>query len=205
MECAECGVRAPRSGQSCARCGAPLRGPVAAPISRPAAGGRLARAVRMVWRRVPIAPGFYPDPGGKAAIREWTGSEWSPFLQGYPARHGPAAGSGPPPTWSPLPPDVQQAEWSRAISAPGEALSVIIALLAYGVMMAVVAVLAAFTDRDPQAPVVIGLSALAAAGCLIPAGVAIRNWPAVRRIAAAAKEALALASVQDQPPPPESM
>lgn len=155
------------------------------------------RVRRLVWGHVPIAPGFYPDPGGKAAIREWTGTEWSPFLRDCPAGRGPATGSGPAPIWSPLPPDAHQAEWDRATSAPAEARWTIIIFLSCAFMLALMTVLAAYADPDPQAPAVVGMLALFTVSCLAPAGVALRNRPALRRIAEAAREASARASAQD--------
>ena len=43
----------------------------------------------------PGGPGLYRDPGGEPGLREWTGAEWSPFLQGWEG--------GALPAWSPLP------------------------------------------------------------------------------------------------------
>jgi hypothetical protein len=203
MECLECGAQAAGSGQSCARCGAPLPQSKAALPPRSVTGARPVRVRRMPQSGAPIAPGFYRDPGG-AGIREWTGTEWSPFLQGYPAGHGPGVGADPAPTWSPLPPDVQQAQWDRALALHADALAVIVIFLACALMMAFCTVLVAFADPDPQAPAVIGMCALLTVGCLVPVGVAIRNRPARRRIAEAAREALALASAQDTPTPPEA-
>jgi len=61
----------------------------------------------------PPVAGLYADPGGKPWVREWTGTEWSPFLQLHPddtdptlrqlaadvvrsGAGGPAAGVNPP-------------------------------------------------------------------------------------------------------------
>jgi hypothetical protein len=38
-----------------------------------------------VKRGEPDAAGLYADPGGKPGLRQWTGTEWSPFLQVDPA------------------------------------------------------------------------------------------------------------------------
>lgn len=202
VECLECGVRVAEWEQSCARCGAPLPRPAPALLTRSAIGASPVR-VRKVRLAPPVAPGFYPDPGGKAAIREWTGTEWSPFLRDYPAGHGRAAGSDPA-VWSPLSPDVQQKQWDLAISASHDSLVLITVALACALMMAFCTVLVAAADPDPNAPVVIGMFALFTVACLVPAAIMIRNRPTRRRIAEAAGEAHALASAQDNPAPPKA-
>ena len=111
----------------------------------------------------PVGAGVYPDPGG-AGIREWTGTEWSPFLRGHPVGHGSADGWDPAPTWSPLPPDVQQAKWNHAINAPEQALKLIVLWLLFGLMMAFCTVLTAVAGPDPQARAVAGLLALVTVG-----------------------------------------
>ena len=64
----------------------------------------------------PIGPGLYTDPGGKLGLRQWSGTEWSPFLQVDPASSGPGGGKGPAQVWSPLPQAVQQVQWIDAAS-----------------------------------------------------------------------------------------
>jgi len=149
------------------------------------------RAVRNRVRRVPIAPGFYTDPGG-AGIREWTGTEWSPFLTRSPVGNGLAEGSDPPSTWSPLPLHIQHEHWNLAIKAPAEAVMVIALFLSFAVMTAFCAVLAAVVG--PEVPALVGVFAASAVGLLVPAVVMIRKQPARRRIAEAAEKALTLAS-----------
>ena len=72
---------------------------------------------------------------------------------------------GPPaPGWSPLPPDVQQAQWNHAINAPEQALKLIVLWLLFGLMMAFCTVLTAVAGPDPQARAVAGLLALVTVG-----------------------------------------
>ena len=59
-------------------------------------------------------PGLYPDPGGEAGLRKWTGTEWLPSLLVSPDGDGQA---GPVSVVSPLPEDVQRREWDAAFSA----------------------------------------------------------------------------------------
>ena len=188
MECAECGVRSAAAEQSCARCGAPLPQRQADLSPRSVTGARPMR-VRSVVGPVPITPGFYADPGG-AGIREWTGTEWSPFLR--PAGQSLAGGADPAPAWSPLPPDVQRAQWNLAIKAPAEGILIIALLLGFALMTALCAALAAAVG--PEVPAAVAIFALSAAGLLIPAVAAIRNQPARRRIAKAAEKALTASS-----------
>jgi hypothetical protein len=57
--------------------------------------------------------GLYVDPGGKPALREWTGTQWSPFLQVGTA--GTAyEDRGPDTVWSPLSESDQQQAWETA-------------------------------------------------------------------------------------------
>ena len=65
---------------------------------------------------LPSGPGLYTDPGGKLGLRQWSGTEWSPFLQVDPASSGPGGGKGPARVWSPLPKAVQQVQWIDAAS-----------------------------------------------------------------------------------------
>ena len=124
------------------------------------------------------------------------------LLLGHRAGHGPGVGPDPAPTWSPLAPDVQQAQWGLAIAAPAEALYGIVLVLFIALMMAMLTMITAKVT-DPLPPAVIGIFALATAVFLVSAGVGICHIPTRRRIAKAAREALALASVQDTPTPPE--
>ena len=64
----------------------------------------------------PAEPGLYCDPGGKLGLRQWSGAEWSPFLQVDRASSGPEGEKGPARVWSPLPETVQQKEWADAAS-----------------------------------------------------------------------------------------
>jgi hypothetical protein len=137
---------------------------------------------------VPITPGLYADPGG-AGIREWTGTEWSPYLHSG----GPGIAE---PTWSPLPPDVQRAQWNLAVKAPSQAVFLIVLLLAFALMTAVCTALAAVVG--PEVPAVVGMFALCAVGLAVPAVIIIRNQPARRKIAAAAEKALTLARRENE-------
>src|SRR6516225_5631181 len=127
------------------------------PRSRRSVTGANPLRVRRMGSRFgpPVGAGVYPDPGG-AGIREWTGTEWSPFLRGHPVGHGSADGWDPAPGWSPLPPDVQQAQWNHAINAPEQALKLIVLWLLFGLMMAFCTVLTAVAGPDPQARAVAG-------------------------------------------------
>jgi hypothetical protein len=170
--------------------------------------------VRRIWLgSVPITPGLYGDPGG-AGIRQWSGTEWSPFLQRYRADHRSATGFllnyhrpitgsvDPAPTWSPLAPDVQQAQWGLAIKAPAEALTGIVLYMFFALMFGLFTAFFTFGPPDiPPAATAVG--ALMTVGVLVGVVGLIRTWPARRRIAKAAKQALALASAQDKPTQPE--
>jgi hypothetical protein len=62
----------------------------------------------------PDTAGLYADPGGKLGLREWTGTEWSPFLRVDPDSSGPGRQPGPATVWSPLPAPEQQRQWDAA-------------------------------------------------------------------------------------------
>jgi hypothetical protein len=62
----------------------------------------------------PDQAGLYADPGGKPALREWTGTQWSPFLQADPASTAADEDRGSAMVWSPLSEPAQQQEWEAA-------------------------------------------------------------------------------------------
>jgi hypothetical protein len=62
----------------------------------------------------PDQAGLYVDPGGKPALREWTGTQWSPFLQVDPASAAAGGDRGSATVWSPLSGPDQQQEWEAA-------------------------------------------------------------------------------------------
>jgi len=62
----------------------------------------------------PDQAGLYIDPGGKPALREWTGTQWSPFLQVDPGGTAADEDRGPATVWSPLRESDQQREWEAA-------------------------------------------------------------------------------------------
>jgi hypothetical protein len=62
----------------------------------------------------PVSVGLHVDPGGKLGLRQWTGTEWSPFLEMDPGSSGPEGEKGPARVWSPLPEPEQQRQWDAA-------------------------------------------------------------------------------------------
>jgi hypothetical protein len=62
-------------------------------------------------------PGLYPDPGGEPGLREWTGTEWLPFLLADTATSGSPGEEGLASIRSPLSGEEQQRQWDAAIAA----------------------------------------------------------------------------------------
>jgi hypothetical protein len=62
-------------------------------------------------------PGLYPDPGGEPGLREWTGTEWLPFLLADTAASGSPGEEGLASIRSPLSGEDQQRQWDAAIAA----------------------------------------------------------------------------------------
>jgi len=91
----------------------------------------------------PDAAGLYANPGGKPGLREWTGTEWSPYLQVDPASSGPGGGNGPARIWSPVTELEQQRQWDAVASRARGAGITFAALLGAEVVAAAV-VLAVF-------------------------------------------------------------
>jgi hypothetical protein len=73
-------------------------------------------AGRPVREGEPDLAALYADPGGKPGLRQWTGTEWSPFLEVDPVGSGPEGEKGPARVWSPLPEAEQQRQWDAAAS-----------------------------------------------------------------------------------------
>ena len=118
-----------------------------------------------VHRGEPDAAGLYPDPGGKPALRQWTGAGWSPFLQADPASSGPEGEPGPATVWSPLPEAEQRRQWDAAASRARDArksLAISLVLTA-GIVAAILAVVV-YELGKPKAD--FGVAWALALGCL---------------------------------------
>jgi hypothetical protein len=82
--------------------------------------------------------GLYHDPGGKPGLRDWTGTEWSPYLHVDPASGKPAGEDGTAKVWSPLPePDQQRHRDHIASRARRAGIWLAVCLVLTAVAMAV--------------------------------------------------------------------
>ena len=151
----------------------------------------------------PDAAGLYPDPGGEPGLRQWTGTEWSPFLEVDPASSGPEGEKGSARVWSPLPGPEQQRQWDAAASRVREARRILAIplLMTAGAVAWILAVLA-YDLSTPKADFglfwVLLLSFLSL--CLASIWASWKDYQAKRRIDEAAKAAAALAGSVDSPP-----
>jgi hypothetical protein len=146
-------------------------------------------------------PGLYHDPAGEAGLREWTGTEWSPFLQVDPGASGhPGQETGLARIWSPLPP-AELHRHSRAILEDVRLTTVSVpGCISFPPTLAlvVIAVLMASGHLD-------GIAAVAWAGgiwlLLLPLSVyAVWDARKRKRIALALSAAANRALAQDDPP-----
>jgi hypothetical protein len=148
----------------------------------------------------PTAAGLYIDPGGKLGLREWTGTEWSPFLHVDPASSGPEGENGPATVWSPLPEPEQQRQWDTAARRARQAevwFPICIGVMAVGtaVMLAVLA----YDLSQPKADLRWVGPALTFLG-LFGTGPTQLTWSArkdLRKIRQAAERAAELAGSED--------
>jgi len=147
----------------------------------------------------PIDPGFYPDSGGKLGLREWSGTEWSPFLQVDPASSGPSGEKGPARVWSPLPKTVQQEQWDDAASrARRERIFLACSLVATAGAVAVTLALYAYYRSQPHPNFGAAKTALTVAGfglvfCLLSG----RKYRELKKIDQGSKAAARLAGAVD--------
>jgi hypothetical protein len=149
--------------------------------------------------------GLYYDPAGEPGLREWTGTEWSPFLQVDPGASGhPGQEAGLARIWAPLPP-AELHRHSRAIlkdtratmvAVPGCASFLTLALVLIAVLMASGHLhgssgpkLAAFVGAFWALYVAVGVSA-------------VRDARKRKRIALALSADATRALAQDDPPAP---
>lgn len=148
-------------------------------------------------------PGLYHDPAGQPGLREWTGTEWSPFLQADPVASGhPGQGTGLARIWSPLPAAVLRRQ-SRAILLDIRVLTACVVLVpgGGGLLLILGAVHEVMRHVD-------GSKAFAAAAFLGIFGVLLLTIPirVVRQLRPRKKIALALRTAatrplaQDDPP-----
>jgi hypothetical protein len=153
-----------------------------------------------VHRGEPDAAGLYPDPGGKPALRQWTGTGWAPFLRVDPASSGPEGEPGPATVWSPLPEAEQRRQWDAAASRARDTrfgLSISL-VFAAGVVAAIVAAVV-YELGKPKAD--FGLVWVLALGCLPLCAAGIwGGWTELkvrRKVDQAGKAAAVLAGATD--------
>ena len=149
--------------------------------------------------------GLYYDPAGEPGLREWTGTEWSPFLQVDPGASGYAGQeNGLARIWSPLSPE-ELHRHSRAVRNDVQlTVRVFPGCVAFlSLVLAVIAVLMA------SGHIGVGAGATLAAfvglfwAIYLAASVSgVRDAPRRRRIAQALSDAATQALAQDDPPAP---
>lgn len=152
----------------------------------------------------PDAAGLYPDPGGKPGLRQWTGTEWSPFLEVDPASSGPEGDKGPARAWSPLPGPEQQRQWDAAASRVREARPTLaISIVATAGVGACILGVFAYDLSTPKADfgLLYVLLLIVLPLPVVSTWVGWKDYQAKRRIDEAAKAAAALAGSVDSPPP----
>ena len=147
--------------------------------------------------------GLYYDPAGEPGLREWTGTEWSPFLQVDPVTSGhPGQENGLARIWSPLPAAELQRQ-SRAILRETWYLWAGYAAFLGGpaLVMLLIAVLMVTDHLDGSASpgMAAFLGTLSAAS--LTAGVFVARWAREqKKTAKALRAAATLLLAQDDPP-----
>jgi hypothetical protein len=152
----------------------------------------------------PDLAGLYRDPGGKPGLREWTGTEWSPFLKLDPAGSGPEGEKGPANVWSPLPEEEQQRQReAAALRARGAGLWFGLCLTVTAVAGAVMLAIFVYDVGQPRAGLRWagwGLFYLGCGGLITWGARTTRNRR--RKADQAAKRAAELAGAMDSAPNP---
>ena len=149
--------------------------------------------------------GLYYDPAGKPGLREWTGTEWSPFLQVDPGASGhPGQETGLARIWSPLSPEelhrhsravMEYTRRPKAVSAGCMAFPTLV-LAVFAVLLA-----SGHLDGSSGSP----LAAWAGAVCVLSgafAGYIASEVRRRKRVALALSGAATRALAQDDPPAP---
>jgi hypothetical protein len=146
-------------------------------------------------------PGLYFDPAGEPGLREWTGTEWSPFLQADPVASGhPDQETGLARIWSPLPAAELQRQSREVLRDIRSKAAVAVAAGAGGALFfALDAVYHAQLHTPQGARVAAGLVVLAMF-CPVIAGCVIWHIRTRKSIALALSAAAIRALAQDDPP-----
>jgi hypothetical protein len=146
-------------------------------------------------------PGIYFDPAGEPGLREWTRTEWSPFLQADPVAYGqPDQETGLARIWSPLPAAELQRQ-SRGIvrDIRRQSAVAIAAGSGWALFFALDAVYHARL-HTPQGGRVADWLVLLAVVCLVIAGCVVVHIRTRKSIALALSAAASRALAQDDPP-----
>ena len=147
--------------------------------------------------------GLYVDPGGKLGLREWFGTEWSPYLQVDSATIGHDAGSGPATVRSPVSGREQQRQWDRVASRAKWAQILPAALLgATAIVAAVTLAVFVYALGHPEADGAVAAGLVCVGfGAFVTFIVWLLGKPD-RKAAQAAKQAAELARSKDGTPSP---
>jgi hypothetical protein len=150
-------------------------------------------------------PGLYCDPAGKPGLREWTGTEWSPFLQVDPAASGhQGQATGLARTWSPLSPEELHRHSGVVRNDVQLSVTAFPGCLAFlTLVLAVIAVLMASGHlHGASGPTLAAVVGVFWAIYLAASVSALRDAPRRKRIAQALSAAATRVLAQDDPPAP---
>jgi hypothetical protein len=144
--------------------------------------------------------GLYYDPAGEPGLREWTGTEWSPFLQVDPeASEHPGQGTGLARIWSPLSPEELHRQSREILRETRDRLRTLALTCGFGLLLLPLTVMTMVTGVDRGAGAFFGALGVALLACWVLLAWGERTN---KRIARALSAAATRASAQDDPPAP---
>jgi hypothetical protein len=148
--------------------------------------------------------GLYYDPAGEPGLREWTGTEWSPFLQVDPGARGhPGRGTGLARIWSPLS-AAELHRQSRAVRRESRLTMAMVAVFFVAptlvLMLIAVMMVPAHLDGSASPAMAAFIGALCVLFLAFTWAGPVRNARTQKRIALALSAAATRALAQDDPP-----
>jgi hypothetical protein len=148
--------------------------------------------------------GLYYDPAGKQGLREWTGTEWSPFLQVDPGARGhPGQETGLARIWSPLSP-AELYRQSRAVRRESRLTVAMVAVVLVAPILILMVIAAMMVPAHLDGSASPAMAAFIGALCVLFLAFTwagpVRDARTGKRIAQALSAAATRALAQDDPP-----
>jgi hypothetical protein len=144
--------------------------------------------------------GLYYDPAGEPGLREWTGTEWSPFLQVDPeASNHPGQGTGLARIWSPLSAGELHRRSREILRGTRDRIRTLTLTCGFGLVLLPLAVMMMVIGPDRGAGAFFGAIGVGLLACWV---LLVWSERTGKRIAQALSTAATRASAQDDPPAP---